>query len=571
MTKWLPTSLCVLILVSTAFPARAAQSAADTAVSQTVRNGEMKFSSKTELVLVPVLVTKGAGHVSGLRKEDFVLKKDGQAQQLAVFEEINASRETVLKKPSLPAGVYSNAQSDPAAKRLLVIALDGANTRLTDQLFARQQVIKFLSHGIPADTMISLVVIGRGRMRVVHNFTSNPQLLLAALSTVTRNVSLPISTEESPELTQEVDVLQDFVSQPLNEFVSGGSSLFNSWSQRFKILDTLAALQQIGQAYAGVPGRKALVWVTEGFPFNVDNSQLKMGKSAATYDLSDVQEDYEKTWRVLNQANVAVYPVDVRGLVNTLNIPASVGVSASNIQALQRQLNSYTSAQHANNVDRIATMDAFASMTGGRAYYNTNDLSGSFRKAAEDSSAYYLLGFYLNKNTTSGWHKLKVELARKEGHVRARSGFFSTPDAQPQPGTQKAEIRMAIESPLDFTGLPVYLKWQEIQPSRQPGKRQVRCLISVPAGAITVDEADNNHLLLETAFVARAKKHKDSDNVAQIINAHLKPDALATLRGGGFTNTYTLNLAPGEYSVRFVMRDDISGRLGSLTVPLVVK
>src|SRR5207237_1490041 len=115
---------------------------------------------------------------------------------------------------------------------------------------------------------------------------------------------------------------------------------------------------------------------------------------------------------------IAVYPVDVRGLVN----PGFI-----NSQTRNPQRDYYARAMW-RNADTLGTFQVFAQATGGRAFYNTNDLNTAFRKAADDNATYYLLGYYLDRTgKKTGWHKISVKVHHEGAQIRARSGFFLTP------------------------------------------------------------------------------------------------------------------------------------------------
>jgi VWFA-related protein len=175
------------------------------------------------------------------------------------------------------------------------------------------------------------------------------------------------------------------------------------------IILTLQGMQAIAQSVSGIPGRKAMVWATAGFPF-ILNGDINQ-------EFGDLQPLFERTWQLLNDANIAVYPVDVRGLVNPLYIAADVRWMSPNLVTRQMDLHAIT----------IGTFQTFAEMTGGRAFYNRNDLDKCFEDAAQDSVSYYLLGYYLDRTgAKTGWRELNVKVAAPHADVRARKGFFLT-------------------------------------------------------------------------------------------------------------------------------------------------
>jgi VWFA-related protein len=336
---------------------------------------------------------------------------------------------------------------------------------------------------------------------------------------------------------------------------------FQSFQQRLAITYTLEGMQQLSQALAGFPGRKSLIWAGGGFPFSVSDT---MGLAPAGRDsLADVLPMYEHTWQLLNEAQIALYPLDVKGLRVGIVPSASVGKPGKN----------YARNMSRRRMDTESTFLTFASMTGGRAYYNSNDLVKGFRDAVRDSAEYYMLGYYLDRsNTKSGWRKLAVKVNRDHVEVRARSGFFVT-NATIDPDTSRNnDIASALQSPLDYTSLALAARWDNIEPSKEPGRKHVNYQMHLAADPALINDADDNHLALEVVVLAKTPEGKQVDHpIGQRFDAHLTSAKVSAMRQKGVTFGGALDLAPGEYTVCFVVRDDLSGRIGSVAAPLKVE
>src|SRR5260370_4882029 len=110
-------------------------------------------------------------------------------------------------------------------------------------------------------------------------------------------------------------------------------------------------------------------------------------------------------------------------------------------------------------------------MTGGRAYYNSNDLVKGFRDAVKDSAEYYMLGYYLDRsNTKPGWRKLSVKVKRDHVDVRARSGFFVTQATVDPESSRDSDLASALQSPIDYTALPLVAQRRTVEASTDPAK-----------------------------------------------------------------------------------------------------
>jgi VWFA-related protein len=178
---------------------------------------------------------------------------------------------------------------------------------------------------------------------------------------------------------------------------------------------TIDSFLGIAWSLSGVPGRKWLIWATGGFPFALDSPSTVPGGYLSLL--------YKRTMLALNDAQISIYPVDIRGLANSPSFVNGKSSGAFSGAAVSRQISNRMWLQQS----KTDTLNDFADMTGGKAFYNTNDLAGSFNRAADDASSYYMLGYYLDtKNNKPGWRKLQVKVGKKDVEVRARNGFFVT-------------------------------------------------------------------------------------------------------------------------------------------------
>ena len=219
-----------------------------------------------------------------------------------------------------------------------------------------------------------------------------------------------------------------------------------------------------------------------------------------------------------------------------------------------------------------ASIDTFrdlAEMTGGKAFFNTNDLGKSFREASNDSATYYVLGFYLPKDAQPGWHNLKVKIDRSGAQVRARSGYLVP--AKGQNANRTDDIRNAIVSPFDSTALPLEVRWST--QDRAPGevKTTASFTVQLTPAAISVDEDDNNHISFDVIAVAKNSDGSITGTLERPFEAHVRAPNLAKFQQAGMFYEGKLQLPQGKYLVRVVVEDRLTGRIGSVSAPLTVK
>lgn len=527
-----------------------------------------KFSSRSELVLVPAVVTdKSGGHISNLSKNDFVLLEDGKPQTISVFDEVKTSPALVQRTPT-PTGHFSNLlQTSNGPRRLVIVALDVINTPILLQGSARNELLKFLGKSLDPGEPTELVIFGRSGVTILHDFTEDPAALVATLQRLPGKGASLAEKESVSQAPHDGDGLSAMLRM-LAHMENEDKARMEAFDRHAAILATLDALKQIAASVAGIPGRKALLWVGSGFPFSV--SQTDTAPS-----LGSVQDAYEHTWRLLNQAQVAVYPIDVRSLTNS----KFHGVDEPGTKHMPWEATGddpYTDILLRDDKEQqeiLTTLKNFADATGGRAFYDTNDLQRGFREAVSDNSNYYMLGYYLNRQGKKpGWHKLQVKLQQRGGvEIRARNAFLLTNGSSRE--QTRSDLITALQSPIAFTGIPVQGDWTGSSPSGDKNKK-VGFELVLPAGFAEIDESAGNHLHVEFLAEARAQgddRSKDAPvRVSQTLDVRLDAKGIEQIRSSGMTYRNALKLPPGEYNVHFVVLDALSGRMGSVSTSLKI-
>jgi VWFA-related protein len=532
------------------------------------------FKTETVLIQVPVVVNdKSGNHVLNLKKDDFQVLENGKEQKIETFEEVVASKSRLSAAKARPDEFSNLAVAQGEQPRsIALIVLDTVNTPFLDQTYARKELLKYLAHNLDSNQVFGLVVITSRGLRVVQGLTGDSKQLIEALNRVSSetpamtaidiDVQAAAATGDIPQLNPLAPLNQDMLAV-LQDFVIRADAPEASFQQERAIETTMQAFLGIAWSLSGIPGKKSVIWATGGMPFYIDSpSAVPSGYLSSLY---------ERTMATLNEANISVYPVDVRGLVNFM---PGADASGSRMARDTRPTNVMRQISNRSWLEfsTTDTLKEFAAMTGGRAFYNSNDISGSFKRAAEDSSSYYLLGYYLDtKNTKAGWRKLKVKLREKNkengAEVLARGGFFVT-NATVNPDTaRKSDLEFAVVSPFDSTGLPVTVRWLGTSPDGN--MKKVQFGLKLPSNALKL--GPNNLLTFDyIALAYTTKDGKKANSSGKTIQGNLAPERVAQFQqqGMGFKNE--LELGPGEYTVRFVVRDNVTGRVGSVSAPLTV-
>jgi VWFA-related protein len=537
----------------------------------------LKFSSTTEYVLVPVVVTgKDGKPVRGLKKEDFRLLENGKEQSVASAEFFQATPQPVTAEQRA-ANEFTNFGADaPQPRRLVVLALDMVNTPFTDQTRARHQLLGFLADHLEADALYELVAIENNGVRVLHEFTRDSSTLVEALKALRGRIPTGASVDTgaiargettqagaTSTSTQTSRILNLNGAQTPNIVEIERMDLarfeteYSIHQQSNAANSTLTAFLQIAERVSGVPGRKSLIWITGGFPFSVDPNSGQVSEGVAA-------EAYQHVMQKLSNELISLYPVDARGL---LTLTQDISTKESNMQNRQPALFMSDEASRQRSV--LETMRAFADMTGGRAFINSNDTLGAIREAADDGSAYYLLSYAMDKtNRQQGWRKILVKTPG-EYRVRARQGYYVTNATLDPNATAKYDIDLALTSPFVYTGVPV--KLTVTPPAGDGSKKKLQFAMIVPPKSVTVDSDASNHMHLEIAYSLRSQQGKDAGHKGVSYNLNLNPEQLAAIKTSGVSYNDTVELGPGNYNLTLVVRDNISGRVGSVQAPVEVK
>jgi hypothetical protein len=160
-----------------------------------------------------------------------------------------------------------------------------------------------------------------------------------------------------------------------------------------------------------------------------------------------------------------------------------------------------------------------------------------------------------------------VKVHRPHTEVRARNGFFVTNATVNPEASKKLEIENALASPFDSTGMGMTVRWRGA--TADGDKKKIAFGVSLPPDNMTMEQREKTHFSVE--FVALALKNGITvDSLTQNIQGTPTPETLAQIKAGGLTYNNYLELPSGQYTVRFLMRDNLSGRIGSVSAPLTV-
>ena len=507
----------------------------------------------TRLVQVSVVAHDGHGQpISDLTADDFRVFDNGQEMKVEFFSKESSG--DLAAAPEVagetgPGKVWSNRGTRGGLPVNITILLwDALNTRPADQSRSRQHIIRFLSTMRPEDR-IALYALG-DELRVLHDFTSDSSSLLRAVERhgTHTGTNAPANT---PPVTEE----ETTYDPDLDAFLAGQDALFASFQTQDRVLRTVDALEAIATHVASLPGRKSLVWISDSFP-------LQLGFLSNTVGNWEFSENVERAARALNDANVAVYPVDPRGVATNLGAVSSPGPRPG----MRMSPNMYTPTSAGSQT--TTTMEAFATLTGGVAYHDTNDLSGAIRQAMDDSRLVYTLAYTpLHGEWDGKYRKIKVEVRRSGVHLRYRSGYLATPYT-PMNSTQQTHVLAEAQwSPLEAAEIGLSL---QAEPATVAGgKPGIRfSVVADPAGLRFTDTGGMHAADLVLTLAQKAADGRLVFEETKTLTLRLPEARYQAVVAKGLRLAGSQPVDSAAVQFRVVILDLATGRLGSLQVPV---
>jgi VWFA-related protein len=489
------------------------------------------FQANTRLVEVDVIVRSKERSVTGLKKEEFSISDNGKRQTIATFRVVEPDRRP--SRSEIPEGVSSNRLSsrDDEAAGVTVLLMDRLNTAVGDQTEVRRQLLHYLETAPPGERF-ALYSLNK-TLRVIQDFTDDPERLR-------KMVFSRASAESSVDLTadlfaEDLPVTGDAMTDAM---IQNAANEMKDFAMQNRVNITAYSLQLIAKHLAGLPGRKKLVWFTSSFPAQYSYEGSRNGRTQI--EIRGFGDDIDKAARALNDANVAVYPVDPRN-------PIDGGFGAPGID----------------------TMNLFAGKTGGRAFYVINDLESAIRTIREDSDVTYSLGYYPDEKLDGSYHTISVKVAGHGFDVRHRKGYFVSEAKLPTDQQRKITLNDAFLNPLESTAVGLMAKATPV--AGKPGVYNLDLRLNLNELHLERErerEGEQNKerwvalVSIATEFSARKKPNGTLEEVKITLTGDRLREALRT--GYMVRRPFEANQLTGE--LRVVVQDRVTGDAGSVSL-----
>jgi VWFA-related protein len=380
--------------------------------------------------------------VHGLQRSDFEVKEDGQPQTITNFEEYGTERPAEQAgTPQSTSNVFSNAQPQaPTTGAVNVLMLDDVATGLVDRLVgtpenlevARKQSIKYLNK-MPAGTQVAILQLN-STVRVLQGFTADKAVLFAAMKAASFKPAAGAYGETANRLRAPYDSRRD--RQVLCDAANVQSEL------------TVNGLKAVADYLSGIKGRKNLIWFTPGIPWLTNYSQFKSEGC-----LVDHTQELRRVYALLSAAQVALYPIDPRGMVadNSLSaVDSSIQVGGlRDAHQMGARVGQRENAFNAGTSEEHDSLRAMADATGGVPYFNRNDLDAAMQEAIETGADYYSLSYLPPLSGQVGkYHTIDIKVDRPGLRLLYRSGYNSVDAAAPEQPSADTSPEASIEREL---------------------------------------------------------------------------------------------------------------------------
>ncbi|MCG6949883.1 MAG: VWA domain-containing protein [Acidobacteria bacterium] len=545
--------------------------------------GGLTFVDEIELTIANLIVyvtDKKGRAITDLTKDDFLVYQDGDRKQISNFKlytneivrgELEEPLEAPLATPTPAAVDVDTAGPQPVH---LVLYIDNENLEPLDRNRVLSQAREFVRTSLHPPAQMMVVAYQRS-FEVLQEFTSDPDEVLRAMRQVRRYTGGRSERESSrQDIVEKIARIQDesrsaggsAAGQIAGEYVEAYNMIQNYAQESSNNLQfTLDSLRQIFTSLSGLPGKKGVIYVSNGLPMT-PGMDLFYELSNAADDTSVLTRMYEydksRLYRQLaataNAQGVTLYTIDAAGL--------SVGGLGSANYATARDPRSI-SVSRSNYTDSLRLL---ADETGGIAIINTNDVGPKLELINQDMYTYYSIGYPLQASGQDKVHKVKVELrddpAFKGYEVRYRSRFVEK--------SLETKVQDAVVSSLVFQvdDNPMEIEVETGNPTPASGNRWLLpAHISFPISSVALLPEGEDLVARVVIFIAaRDTDGKQSDLVRQMHEVRVPADRYEEAKNQPWGIDTQLLMEPGRYRISVALLDPLTRQDSYETVSAAV-
>jgi VWFA-related protein len=507
-------SLIFTVLISSVAYPQAAQSDSSQQ-KETTYQSQSVLRATTRLVVLDVVAIDGKGQpIPDLKADDFTVLEDGKPQKISDFSFHQPGPAGAAPRQTAP-NIISNAPEFSSNSCLNVILLDAINTDFSSHAYAQDMLVKYLETN-PTIQPTAIFAM-EGKLTMLHDFTTDTK----ALRDVVAHFQ-PQGPEHIPD-----------VYAAASPFSRRGSYKANPRAREITAHSMLFLARSLG----GYPGRKNLIWLSEGFPISLF-PDFNAGNQVITVE--DYSPLAERIADELMNAQVALYPIDAAGVSVNDRFPARTA------------------------------MESMAERTGGKTFFNRNDIDLGIRTSMDDGSTYYTLEYYPQNHVwNTKFRRIEVKLTRANAKLTYRQGYYAL---GPNRGNNEA-VEDAFSRSLDRdapTSASVLFQAGVALPSAQTQNKVVIKFHIDPHTIAFEQQSDNlRHATISCvvwAYPAKGEPVRDEGES----KAAIKEDVYQQIMHSYFPCQRSVSLKPGRYTLRLGVLDETTNLIGTTTTQVNV-
>jgi VWFA-related protein len=537
-----------------ASPAALAQASQPTPASQdgqgqvsNTPQGGFVLKMNGELVLTNVVPrdAKTGEVVLGLKQSDFTILENGKAQRVDTFDFETVDKATPLNEATvsgLAIGATGPGSKAVVAKpedlrnhRLIVMFFDLTSMQPEDLDRSVLAAQEFLKNKMQAADLVALVSLG-DTLTVDQDFTADKKTLI-------NEVGVYNGTEGqgfTPGATANTNQVEDTTGYTPDE------SEYNDLNTDRELF----ALRAVSKSLEKITEKKSLLYFSGGI----------------SRDGIENQASIRSAINAAVRANLAIYSVDTRGLqaISPLG-DASTGSLRGNGAANGGALGSNMQANFASQ----ELMGTLSHDTGGTAFFDSNDFAPAFAKVQADTSAYYAIGFHSTNPARDGkFRKLTIKINRPGIKLEYRPGYYAPADFQ-HAGREdrEQELNEQLASDLPATDMAVYM--DALYFRLDENRFFVPVSLIVPGSQIPfVKGGDKDKATIDIVGSVIDEVNRPIGHVRDTVKLNLDEGLQARQKNIQYTTSF--NLPPGKYQMKFVVRENQTGRMGSFVASITL-
>ncbi len=506
---------------------------------------------QTEVVIEEVTVKdKNGNPIPNLKASDFILTEDGVPQTISFveYQEIPPLASTPQPPPAAnplvptapPVTSFQIAPEAPGDTkyhnhRLVALYFDRSTMGPPDQLRALDAALDFINKQMDPSVMMAVMTYDGTAVRVIQDFTGDRERVIAAVNKLI--VALSEGLDESSNDDSAADTGSAF-GQDDAEF-----NLFNTDRQ-------LAALETAVKMLGAINEQKALVYFASGLRLNGLDNQAQL---VATENAS-------------LRSNVMLYPVDARGLVamapeGDATQGSNGGIGMFTGGTMQTMVNRFQQSQD--------TLYAIAKDTGGKAFLDSNDLALGIKQAANSITSYYEIGYYPTRTVKDGrFRRVKVSLRPGiEGELAYRQGYYADKEFAKFNATDKErqlEDALMLDNPVTDINLAMEVNYFQLNSAEY----FVSVDVKIPGRELALAKKGGaQETLMDTIGEVKDDFGNTIQNLRDKLNIKMDQETAAQLATHPIEYHTGFTLLPGKYEIKYLVRDNETGRIGTYELP----